>query len=139
MPGFFGNLSWVRARRAALVTIALALAYHNYGGAVASWLARPDPSHDIAITRTEFRPDVPGARPAWIVGVRNNSRRFTYHDIRLEATYLDDAGKVLDTGKLVFPKRLAPGEEQLAGSVDSKDRPGATRGSLRVVDAEASK
>src|SRR5213076_1953963 len=97
---------------------------------------RPNPLRDIVITRAEFRPELPGAKPAWIIGFRNNSDKFTYDQIQLEATYLDDQGRTLERDKLIVRQKLPPGDEKLIGSVDFKNRGQAKTGSLRVLGAQ---
>ena len=78
---------------------------------------------------------MPGAKPAWIIGLRNNSETFAYDEIQLEATYLDEAGNALEVDKLVIRQKLPPGDEKLIGSVDFKSRGAARRGNLKVVGA----
>jgi hypothetical protein len=114
----------------------LVLGYRQYGDAIVSRIRGPHPDRDITITRAEFRPELPGAKPAWIIGFRNDSNRFTYDQIQLRATYLDDKGAVLETDTLVVKQKLPPGDEQIIGSVDFKSRGAATRGTLTVVDAQ---
>ena len=126
-------------RRLALVTIVIILALRNYGGALTSWLRGPDRQHDVVLTQAEFRPDVGETKPAWIIGLKNQSNRYTYDEIELEATYKDGSGKVLETDKMVIRQKLVPGKEQLTGSTDIKSRPGAVTGSLRVVEARSVK
>src|SRR5262249_53432530 len=108
-------------------------------GSLVSALRRPNPTHDIVITRSEFRPELAAAKPAWIIGFRNLSDKFTYDQIQLEATYLDAEGKVLEKDKLVVRQKLPPGDEKLIASVDFKSRGAATQGSLKVVGAEGVK
>ena len=105
-------------------------------GQIATVLKRPNPVRDIVIIRAEFRPELPGAKPAWIVGLRNDSAKFTYDLIQAEATYLDEEGKVLETDKLLIRQKLAPGDEKLVGSVDFKSRGAARRGNLRITGAQ---
>ena len=69
-----------------------------------------------------FVRNCPGSKPAWIIGFRNNSNKFTYDQIQLEATYMDDQGKVLEQDKLIVQQKLPPGDEKLIGSVDFKNR-----------------
>ena len=123
-------------RRLVLVGVILVLAWRQYGGAIISRVSGPHPEQDIVITRAEFRPELPGAKPAWIIGFRNDSNRFTYDQIQLRATYLDDAGTVLETDTLSVKQTLPPGNEQLIGSVDFKSRGAATRGTLTVIGAQ---
>jgi hypothetical protein len=78
-------------------------------------------------------------KPAWIIGFRNTSSRYTYDKIQLEATYMDDRGKVLETDKLVVSQKLPPGDEKLIGSTDFKSRGDATMGTLRVVGAQSAR
>ena len=99
-------------------------------------LHRPNPTRDIVLTRTEFRPELPGTKPGWIIGFRNNSDKFTYDQIQLEATYMDDQGKVLEKDKLVVKQKLPPGDEKLIGSADFKSRGAAKSGTLKVTGAE---
>jgi hypothetical protein len=134
--GFLRSREWVIVRRLILVGIIVFLGYRTYGDALVSRLRGPNPKRDIAITRAEFRPELPGARPAWIIGFRNNSDRFTYDQIQLQATYLDDNGAVVESDKLTVKQKLPPGDEKIIGSVDFKSRGAATRGSLVVVGAE---
>lgn len=139
MPGMLDSLrsrQWVAARRLLLVGIILFLGVRQYGGVIVNALRRPNPERDVAITRAEFRPELPGSKPAWIIGFRNNSNKFTYGQIQLEATYLDDQGKVLETDKLVVRQKLPPGDEKLIGSVDFKSRGNAKSGKLKVLGAQ---
>jgi hypothetical protein len=133
--GFLRSPQWILGRRIALVAIILILGIRNYGGALTSWFAGPDPAGDVTITQVEFRPDIDTVKPVWIIGLRNQSERATYDQIELEAIYRDKDGKVLETDKLLVRQKLAPGEEQLIASTDIKTRPGATSGSLKVLGA----
>lgn len=126
---------WVVGRRMVLVAVALVIGIQIYGNSVLSWFRGPDPANDIVITHAEFRPDIPGEKPAWIIGLHNTSQRHTYEQIRLDAEYFDEAGTLLETDRLVVSQKLAPGVEQMIGSTDIKDRGSATRGTLRVFDA----
>src|SRR5688500_4970805 len=110
---FLRSRQWVLARRLVLIGIVLIVAYRQYGDSVALWLQGPNPERHVTITRAEFRPELRGDKPAWIIGFRNDSRKFTYDDIQLEATYMDDQGKVLETDKLVVKQKLPPGDEKV--------------------------
>jgi hypothetical protein len=136
MLQFLRSRQWIVARRVLLIGIILVLGIRQYGSTVVTFLRRPNPARDIVITRAEFRPELPGAKPAWIIGFRNGSEKFTYDQIQLEATYMDDAGKVLERDKLVVRQKLPPGDEKLIGSVDFKSRGAAKSGSLKVVGAD---
>jgi hypothetical protein len=136
MLQFLRSRQWIVARRLLLIGIILVLGIRQYGSSLVTLLRRPNPARDIVITRAEFRPELPGAKPAWIIGFRNGSEKFTYDQIQLEATYVDDTGKVLERDKLVVRQKLPPGDEKLIGSVDFKSRGAAKSGSLKVVDAE---
>jgi hypothetical protein len=136
MLEFLKTRQWIVARRAILIVIVLIVALNRYGGSLASLLYRPNPKHDIEITRTEFRADIPAARPVWIIGFRNISRRFTYDSIQLEANYFNKDGTFLQKDKLVVHQRLDPLEEKSIASADFKERPNATRGTLTVMDAQ---
>ena len=137
--GLLRTKQWVWGRRVALVAIILILGIRNYGGSVSSWLRGPDSENDVVLTQSEFRPDLGEAKPAWIIGLRNESSRYTYNQVELEATYTDQTGKVLETDKMVIRQKLVPGEEQLIASTDIKSRPGATAGSLKVLGASSVK
>ena len=132
---FLRSRQWIGARRLVLIGVIVFLGIRQYGGQLVSMLRRPDPVHDIVITRAEFRPELPGGRPGWIIGFRNDSDKFTYDQIQLEATYFDERGSVLETDKLVVKQKLPPREEKLVGSADFKARPGANRGNLKVLGA----
>ena len=136
MLQFLRTRQWIIGRRLFLVGVILFLAWRQYGGAIIARVSGPNPESDIVITRSEFRPELPGAKPAWIIRFRNDSDRFTYDQIQLEATYMDDNGKVLETDRLVVKQILPPGDEQIIGSVDFKSRGAATRGSLTVTGAQ---
>ena len=136
MLDFLRSRQWVVARRLVLVALVVIIGIRQYGGSIVSALRRPNPAHDIQITRAEFRPELPGAKPAWIIGFRNLSEKFTYDQIQLEATYLDSEGKVLERDKLVVRQKLPPREEKLIASVDFKNRGAAKQGSLAVVGAQ---
>ena len=132
----FQTRQWIIGRRIAMVLLIVFLGFRSYGPYIASRLQRADGARDVVLTRYEFRPEIPNAKPAWVIGFRNASGRFTYDSIELEATYMDETGKVLEKDKLVVRQKLVPGDEQLIASTDIKDRPGATTGTLRVLGAE---
>jgi len=132
---FLRSRQWVLARRLLLVGIILFLGIRQYGGRVTMLLSRPNPERDIVITHTEFRPELPGARPAWIIGIHNNSTKYTYDQIQVAATYIDEQGKVVDSDRLIIRQKLSPGDEKLIGSTDLKNRGSAKRGTLRVTGA----
>ena len=136
MLEFLRTRQWVMGRRLFLVAVVLIVAYRQYGDAIVSRLAGPHPERDIKITRAEFRPELPGTKPAWIIGFRNDSNRFTYDQIQLQATYMDDKGTVLETDTLNVKQKLSPGDEQIVGSIDFKSRGAATQGTLAVVGAK---
>src|SRR6202049_2298038 len=135
MLEFLRSRQWIIGRRLALVGISLILAIRQYGVSVAALLQRPHPERDITVTRAEFRPELPGAKPGWIIGFRNNSAKFTYDRIQLEATYTDERGKVLEKDKLTVLQKLPPGDEKLIGSSDIKSRGEAKSGTLKVLGA----
>jgi hypothetical protein len=132
----FQNRHWIIGRRIAMVLLIVFLGYRSYGPYISSRLQRANGERDVVLTRYEFRPELPNAKPAWIIGFRNASGRFTYDSIELEAIYMDESGKVLEKDKLVVRQKLVPGDEQLIASTDIKDRPGATTGTLKVLGAE---
>jgi len=132
---FLQTRQWILVRRLILLGIVLFLGFRIYGGSLMARLQRPHPQRDIVVTRSEFRPDLPGERPAWFIGLKNQSSRFTYDKIELEATYTDSAGAVLEQDKLVIREKLDPGEEALVGSRDVRERAGAAQGSLKVMGA----
>ena len=139
MLEFLRTRQWIVARRTVLVGIVLIVAYRSYGDAIVSRLRGPNGQRDITITHAEFRPELPGAKPAWIIGFRNNSNRFTYDEIELEATYADDNGRILEKDKLVVKQKILPGSEKLIASVDFKSRGAATHGALKVMSAGEAK
>ena len=136
MLEFLRSRQWIIARRLVLVGIILVLGIRQYGNSFVNMLRRADPARDIVITRAEFRPELPGAKPAWIIGFRNESKKFTYDQIELEATYLDGQGKALEQDKLVVRQKLPPGDEKLLASVDFKSRGSAKSGTLKVLGAK---
>jgi hypothetical protein len=133
---FLRTRQWVIGRRLFLIAVILILAWRQYGDALVSRFTGPHPETDIRITRAEFRPELPGAKPAWIIGFRNDSNRYTYDHIQLHATYMDDNGTVLERDTLLVRQQLSPGDEQIVGSVDFKSRGAATRGTLTVAGAQ---
>jgi hypothetical protein len=135
MMQFLRSPQWVIARRLVLVGIVLIVAYRQYGDSVALWFQGANPERDITITRSELRPELSNAKPAWIIGFRNESTKFTYDDIQLEATYMDGEGKVLETDTIVVKQKLPPGDEKVIMSADIKSRGAAARGTLKVVSA----
>ena len=132
---FLRSRQWIITRRLVLIGIILFIGIRQYGGQVAMLVTRPNPARDIAITHAEFRPELPGAKPAWIIGMHNNSSKYTYDQIQVAATYMDQGGKVVDRDTLVIRQKLSPGEEKLIGSPDIKSRGIAKRGSLTVTGA----
>jgi hypothetical protein len=137
MMQFFRSRRWVVTRRLVLVFIVLVVGYRSWGSYIGSLFQSPNAERDIFIASAEFRPGLQDVRPGWIIIFHNRSSRFTYDKIRVEATYMDDSGKVLETDSLVISQKLAPGNDQTVASLDAKERAGATRGTLRVVGAEA--
>jgi len=135
ISGFLRSPQWIIGRRLALVALIAFLGVRNYGGAVWSWLSAADPQRDVVVIKSEFRTDLGDEKPAWVIGLRNNSTRTAYDQIELEATYMNDAGKVLETAKLVVRQKLTPGHEQTIASTDLKPRVGATNGTLKVIGA----
>ena len=136
MLDFLRSRQWIVARRLVLVGIVVIVGIRQYGNSLVTMLRRPNPAHDIIITRAEFRPELPGAKPAWIIGFRNDSEKFTYDQIELEASYMDDQGKVLEQDKLVVRQKLTPGLEKLLASADVKSRGAAKTGTLKVLGAK---
>jgi hypothetical protein len=136
MLEFLRSRQWIIGRRLLLVAIVIVVAIRQYGPNLVNTLTRPNPARDIEITRAEFHPELAGTKPGWIIGFRNNSKKFTYDQIQLEATYFDDRGRVVEKDKLVVHQKLLPRDEQLIGSHDSKERPAAKAGSLAVLGAQ---
>lgn len=130
------NPRWIMGRRIAMVLLIVILGLRSYGGYLSSRFRGANGARDVVITRYEFHPELQDAKPTWIINFRNASSRYTYDSIQLDAGYLDDNGKVLQKDRLVVRQKLAPGEEQLVGSSDTKNRPGATTGTLTVMGAE---
>jgi len=132
---FFRTREWVFIRRLVLIGLILFLGYRAWGGYLLTPFQSANATRDIVITKSEFRPDVSGSRPAWIIGVRNNSSRFGYKDIQLQATYLDASGTVLQKDTMTLHQKLVPGQEEVIGSTDIHERPGATSGQLKIISA----
>ncbi|MEO8616015.1 MAG: hypothetical protein ABI600_12805 [Luteolibacter sp.] len=122
-----------------LVGLIVFLGFRTWGTSLLAPFQSPNAVRDIVITKSEFRPDVPGTKPAWIIGLRNNSQRFGYDSIQLEATYLDKSGAVLQRDTMTLHKKLTPGQEEVIGSTDIRDRPGATDGTLKITKADVLK
>jgi hypothetical protein len=137
--GAFRSRHWTIGRRLALLTLVVVLGIRNYGGTLSSWLSGPHPERDVVLTHVEFRPDIGTAKPAWIIGLKNESPKYTYDQVEIEATYKDQGGKVLETDKLTIRQKLVPKGEQLVGSTDIKSRPGAATGTLKVLGATSVK
>ena len=136
MLEFLRSRQWIVTRRLLLVAIILIVGIRQYGSSVVTMLRRPNAVRDVVITHAEFRPELPGTKPGWIIGFRNNSDKFTYDQIQLEATYVDDQGKVLEQDKLIVRQKLPPRDEKLIGSVDFKSRGAAKTGTLKVLGAQ---
>lgn len=132
---FFRTREWVFIRRLVLIGLLVILAYRAWGSYLLSPFQSANASRDIVITKSEFRPDVPGSKPAWIIGLRNKSSRFGYDSIQLEAKYLDTTGAVIQMDTMTLHQKLVPGQEEVIGSTDFRERPGATNGQLKVVSA----
>ena len=136
MLEFLRSRQWIIGRRVVLIVLVVIIGIRQYGGSLVTYLRRPNPTRDIEITHAEFRPELSGSKPAWIIGFHNGSNKFTYDQIQLEATYKDDAGQVLEKDKLVVQQKLPPGDDKLIGSVDVKNRGTAKTGTLRVLGAQ---
>ncbi len=127
---------WLVGRRVALILIAVIVGYRSYGDSVANWFRGPDPSTDIVITQSEFRPAPDGGRPLWFIGLRNDNAATTYDQILMEATYMDAIGVTTEVDRIIISQRLGPGEQQDIGSRDRIPRGRAATGTLRILDAE---
>jgi hypothetical protein len=136
MLEFLRSRQWIVGRRLFLVAVVIIVATRQYGPSLVNALSRPNPTRDIEITRAEFHSELKGSKPSWIIGFRNNSNKFTYDQIQLEATYFDDQGRLIERDKLVVHQKLLPRDEQLIGSRDSKERPAAKSGRLAVTGAQ---
>jgi hypothetical protein len=136
MLDFLRSRQWIIARRLFLVALVVIIAIRQYGGSVVTYLRRPDPTRDIEITHAEFRPNLTGSKPSWIIFFHNASKKFTYDQIQLEATYMDDAGNVLEKDKLIVRQKLLPGDDKQLASFDFKARGSARTGTLRVLGAQ---
>ena len=136
MLEFLRSRQWIIGRRVVLIVLVVIIGIRQYGGSLVTYLRRPNPTRDIEITHAEFRPELSGSKPAWIIGFHNGSNKFTYDQIQLEATYMDDAGQVLEKDKLVVQQKLPPGDDKLIGSVDFKNRGTAKTGTLKVLGAQ---
>ena len=135
----YKSREWGIVRRLLLVLLVLIVVYRLYGDRVAGWLQHPNATRDLAITRAEFRTDIPGSKPSWIIGFKNGSRRFAYDRIQLDATYTNSSGDVIQRDKLLVHHRILPGEETIIGSPDFRERPGAVAGDLKLIQADAVK
>jgi hypothetical protein len=133
---FFRTREWIFIRRLVLIGLVVFLGIRTWGSYLLMPFQSANASRDILITKSEFRPDIPGAKPAWIIGIRNNSSRFGYEEIQLEATYLDEKGAVLQKDSMTLHQKLVPGQEEVIGSTDIHERPGAANGRLRIVSAK---
>lgn len=133
---FLYSRKWILGRRIALIAIALVVGYRSYGDSVRSWFETDLPSRDLVLTRSEFRTDLGGERPYWVIGLRNDSRDVAYTQILLEATYLDSTGAVIETDRIRIDQRLDPGQTQDIGSADPGSREGAVDATLEVLDAQ---
>jgi hypothetical protein len=132
---FFRTREWILIRRLVLVGLIVFLGYRTWGSYLIAPLQSPNAARDIAITKVEFRPDLPGAKPAWIIGLRNNSRRFGYDQIKVQAKYLDKSGAMLQVDSMTLQQKLIPGQEEVIGTTDYRERPGASNGTMTVIDA----
>jgi hypothetical protein len=133
---FFRTREWIFIRRLVLIGLVVFLGIRTWGSYLLMPFQSANASRDILITKSEFRPDIPGAKPAWIIGIRNNSSRFGYEEIQLEATYLDAKGAILQKDSMTLHQKLVPGQEEVIGSTDIHERPGAANGRLRIVSAK---
>ncbi len=133
---FLRSRTWLIGRRIALILIAVVIGYRSYGDAVSTWFRGPDPSKDIVITQTEFRPAPEGDRPLWFIGLRNDNAATTYDQILMEATYMDALGATTEVDRIIISQRLGPGQEQDIGTRDRIPRVRAITGALRILDAE---
>jgi hypothetical protein len=136
---FFRTREWVTIRRFVLIGLIVFLAYRTWGSSLLAPLQSANAARDLVITKAEFRPDVPGSKPAWIIGIRNNSSRFGYDLIQVEATYIDKGGAVLEKDTMTLRQKLVPGQEEVIGSTDYRERPGAMNGTLKVIKADTLK
>ena len=136
---FLRTREWVLVRRLILVGLIVVLGFRAFGHSLLAPLQSPNAARDVVITKSEFRPDVAGVRPAWIIGIRNKSTRFGYNLIQVEATYFDKTGAVLQKDTMTLRHKLIPREEEVIGTSDLRERPEATNGTLRIISADVLK
>jgi hypothetical protein len=133
---FLYSRYWVIGRRVALIGVAIVVGYQSYGETISGWFREPSPAEELIVTHSEFRADMGGERPFWIIHIQNISSGRTYDQILMEATYLDDEGTVTETDRILITQRVGPGEKKEVASSDARPRGAATRGTLKVLDAE---
>ena len=126
---------WAKGRRVILILFVVVLGYRSYGDSIARWFSGPDPVAEIIITHSEFRPELGGDQPLWIIRLRNISSVTIYDEVVMEAVYTDTTGAVTEKDQIVIHQRLGPGEEREVPSRDPKSRNNAASATLRVLDA----
>jgi len=132
---FFRTREWVLIRRLVLVGLILFLGLRTWGSYLIAPLQSPNAARDIALTKVEFRPDLPGTKPVWIIGLSNNSKRFGYDQIKVQAKYLDKSGATLQVDNMTLHQKLIPGQEEVIGTTDFRERPGAANGTMSIIEA----
>ena len=65
----------------------------------------------------------------------NNSKRFGYDLIKVQAKYLDKSGATLQVDSMTLHQKLIPGQEEVIGTTDFRERPGAINGTMTIVEA----
>ena len=132
----FRSSYWSRLRRPLLIVAVIVLGYRSYGDSIARWFQPADPVTEIVITHSEFRPEVGGERPVWILRLYNSSSRNIYDRVVMEATYVNIDGVVTEKDQIIINQRLNPREEKEIPSRDPKPRINAARATLKVINAQ---
>lgn len=99
----------------------------------------PDPTHDLEIVKAVMGKDVSGIRVMWSVKIRNKSTRYTYSNIKYEASFVGPDGRTLSAATDTIRDSVEPGGlKTIPQFVDGLYNSNASTYNFRLVGADAS-
>jgi len=101
-------------------------------------LGPPDPAHDLEIVKAVMGKDVSGIRVMWSVKIRNKSTRYTYSNIKYEASFVGPDGRTLSGSADTIRDSVEPGGlKTIPQFVDGLYNSNASTYNFKLVGADA--
>ena len=99
----------------------------------------PNATRDLEIVKAVMGKDVTGIRVMWSVRIRNKSTRYTYSNIKYEASFIGPDGRTLSAATDTIHDSVEPGGlKTIPQFVDGIYNSNASTYNFKLVGAEAS-